>query len=68
MQFSSAKEGWLVTFVEENLNTSLPRRFVFQNDVKILDLVGAEELSSTLPGVKRSSKESPWAEGLSGSA
>ena len=45
MQFSSAKEGWLVTFVEENLNTSLPRRFVFQNDVKILDLArrgGAE--------------------------
>jgi hypothetical protein len=31
-------EGWSVTFLEEDLKTSLPRRFVFQSDVKILDL------------------------------
>ena len=45
MQFILAKEGWSVTFLEEDLKTSLPRRFVFQDDVKILDLArrgGAE--------------------------
>jgi hypothetical protein len=45
MHFILAKEGWSVTFLEEDLKTSLPRRFVFQNDVKILDLArrgGAE--------------------------
>src|ERR1035437_7149850 len=38
MHFMLAKEGWSITFLEEDLKTSLPRRFVFQNDVKILDL------------------------------
>ena len=45
MHFILAKGCWSVTFLEEDLKTSLPRRFVFQNDVKILDLArrgGAE--------------------------
>jgi hypothetical protein len=45
MQFILAKGGWSVSFLEPDLKTSLPRRFTFQNDVKILDLArrgGAE--------------------------
>ena len=30
MHFMLAKEGWSVIFLEEDLKTSLPRRFVFQ--------------------------------------
>ena len=45
MHFILAKEGRSVTFLEDDLKTSLPRRFLFQNDVKILDMTrrgGAE--------------------------
>ena len=45
MQFMLAKEGWRVSFLEEDCKTSLPRKFIFQNEVKILDLArhgGAE--------------------------
>jgi hypothetical protein len=40
-----ARGGWSVTSLEEDLKTSLPRRFLFQTDVKILDMArrgGAE--------------------------
>ena len=45
MQFMLAKGGWSVSFLEENCRTSLPRHFVFQSELKILDLArhgGAE--------------------------
>jgi hypothetical protein len=45
MQFRLAKDGWTVSFVEEDCRTSLPRHFVFQDAVKILELArhgGAE--------------------------
>jgi hypothetical protein len=45
MQFMLAKAGWSVSFLEEDCKTSLPRNFVFQSELKILDLAthgGAE--------------------------
>jgi len=45
MQFILAKDGWSVSFLEEDCKTSLPRHFVFQDEVKIIDLArhgGAE--------------------------
>jgi hypothetical protein len=45
MQFMMAKGGWSVSFLEEDCKTSLPRRFTFQSELKILDLArhgGAE--------------------------
>ena len=38
LHFMSAKGGWHVSFLEQDLKTSLPRRFVFQDEVKILNL------------------------------
>ena len=38
MQFMLAKAGWSVSFLEEDCKTSLPRHFVFQSELKILDL------------------------------
>jgi hypothetical protein len=35
MQFQNAKEGWRVTFLEQDLKTPLPRVFVFQDPAKI---------------------------------
>src|ERR1035438_6902544 len=37
MQFMLAKGGWSVSFLEEDCRTSLPRHFVFQSELKILD-------------------------------
>jgi hypothetical protein len=45
MTFMLAKDGWSVSFLEEDCKTSLLCRFVFQNELKILDLArhgGAE--------------------------
>jgi hypothetical protein len=45
MNFTLAKDGWLVSFLEEDCRTSVPRHFVFQSELKILDLArhgGAE--------------------------
>lgn len=45
MQFMLVNDGWWVSFLEEDCKTSLPRRFTFQSDVKILNLArngGAE--------------------------
>jgi hypothetical protein len=45
MQFMQAKAGWSVSFLEDDCRTSLPRRFTFQDEIKILDLAkhgGAE--------------------------
>ncbi len=45
MQFMLAKDGWSVSFVEGDCKTSVPRHFVFQDEVKIIDLArhgGAE--------------------------
>jgi hypothetical protein len=38
MNFMLAKGGWSVSFLEEDCKTSLPRHFVFQDELKILDL------------------------------
>ena len=53
MHFMLAKEGWSVTFLEEDLKTSLPCRFVFQNDVKILDLARRGGAEFNLAGAAR---------------
>ena len=45
MNFMLAKGGWSVSFLEEDCKTVLPRHFVFQSELKILDLAqhgGAE--------------------------
>ena len=45
MQFMLANGGWSVSFLEEDCKTSLPRHFIFQSELKILDLArhgGAE--------------------------
>jgi len=45
MQYMLAKGGWSVSSLEEDCRTSLPRHFVFQSELKILDLArhgGAE--------------------------
>jgi hypothetical protein len=38
MQFMLAKDGWTVSFLEGDCKTSLPRHFIFQSELKILDL------------------------------
>ena len=43
LHFMSAKGGWHVSFLEQYLKTSLPRRFVFQDEVKVLDLARRRE-------------------------
>jgi hypothetical protein len=45
-----AKGGWHVSFMEEDLKTSLPRRFTFQDEVKILDLARHGGADFTLAG------------------
>src|ERR1035437_10030649 len=47
MQFMLAKDGWTVSFLEEDCKTSLPRHFIFQSELKILDLArhGGAELN-----------------------
>ena len=50
MQFTLAKEGWRVSFLEDDCKTSLPRKFVFQNEVKILDLARHGGAESNLAG------------------
>ena len=45
MNFMLAKDGWSVSFLQEDCLDSLPRHFVFQSELKILDLArhgGAE--------------------------
>ncbi len=38
MQFMQAKPGWAVSFLEDDCKTALPRKFVFQSELKLLDL------------------------------
>jgi hypothetical protein len=38
MHFQSAKEGWRVTFLEQDLKTSLPRSFVFQSPERVEEM------------------------------
>jgi hypothetical protein len=38
MQFMLAKDGWSVSFLEEDCRTSLPCHFVFQSELNILDM------------------------------
>ena len=52
MQFTLAKEGWRVSFLEEDCKTSLPRKFIFQNEVKILDLARHGGADPILPAAK----------------
>ncbi|MDP9050834.1 MAG: hypothetical protein M3O31_08945 [Acidobacteriota bacterium] len=50
MHFMQAKGGWHVSFMEEDLKTPLPRRFTFQDEVKILDLARHGGADFTLAG------------------
>jgi hypothetical protein len=38
MLFMLAKDGWSVSFLEEDCTTSLPLHLVFQSELKILDM------------------------------
>ena len=38
MNFMLAKGGWSVSFLEEDCKTTLLRHFVFQSELKVLDL------------------------------
>jgi hypothetical protein len=45
MNFMLVKKGWVVSFLEKDCKSSLPRHFTFQSELKILDLArhgGAE--------------------------
>ena len=47
MHFMLAASGWSVTFLEEDLKTSLPRFFVFQDSIKVIEMAlrgGAEKV------------------------
>ena len=50
MHFTLAKDGWSVTFLEQDLKTPLPRLILFQNDVKILDMARRGGAESNLAG------------------
>jgi hypothetical protein len=52
MQFMLAKNGWMVSFLEEDCKTSLPRHFTFQSELTILDLAVTAAPSSNWPTVK----------------
>jgi len=38
MHYQQVREGWRVTFLERDLTTPLPRRFVFQQPEKVIDM------------------------------
>jgi hypothetical protein len=49
MHFQNARQGWRVTFLEQDLKTSLPRAFVFQDPAKIVEMAkrgGADNTSA----------------------
>jgi hypothetical protein len=50
MQFILAKEGWRVSFLEDDCKTSISRKFVFQNEVKLLELARHGGAESNLAG------------------
>jgi hypothetical protein len=66
MNFMLAKDGWAVSFLEEDCRTSLPRHFVFQSELKIWTWPGTVARSSILPAAKRWNMASQWAEALCG--
>ena len=37
-EFMLAKDGWTVWFLQKDCKTSLPCHFIFQSELKILDL------------------------------
>lgn len=50
MQFMLAKDGWAVSFLEEDCKTSLPRHFIFQSELKVLDLARHGDAEFNLAG------------------
>jgi hypothetical protein len=50
MQFMLAKDGWTVSFLEEDCKTSLARHFIFQSELKILDLARHGDAEFNLAG------------------
>jgi len=50
MQFMLAKDGWSVSFLEEDCKTSFPRHFAFQSELKILDLAKHGDAEFNLAG------------------
>lgn len=50
MQFVQADGGWRVTFLEENLRTTLPRRFCFRDPEKIREMACKGGAETTLAG------------------
>ena len=50
MNFMLAKDGWSISFLEEDCKNSLPRHFVFQSELKILDLARQGGVEFNLAG------------------
>ena len=50
MHFQLAKEGWRVTFSEQDLKTPLRRRFVFQTPDKIREMAVRGGADTSLAG------------------
>ncbi len=48
MHFQNVRQGWRVTFLEQDLKTPLPRVFVFQNPAKISELAVRGGADNTL--------------------
>ncbi len=49
MQFRGMPEGWHVSFLEPDLKTSLPRKFIFQDPAKVVEMAmrgGADRTSA----------------------
>jgi hypothetical protein len=68
LHFMSAKGGWHVSFLEQDLKTSLPRRFVFQDEVKILNLARRGGASAEVNQPKVSALKGVQAGGVFGGA
>ena len=48
MHFQNARQGWRVTFLEQDLKTPLPRVFVFQDPAKIIEMATRGGADNTL--------------------
>jgi len=38
MHFMLMPEGWCITFLEEDLKTPLPRKIIFQDSIKVIEM------------------------------
>ncbi len=48
MHFMERPEGWYISFLEADLKTPLPRKFIFQDSAKILELASRGRADRTL--------------------